>query len=357
MQTGSQPDAAAANNFSVARVARELPNRSRVGAMFVSRVATGSQAGDDDYNQTYGFDARWGVGRYGLVDGWIGKTHTPGRPGNDLAFNLGASYTSQRWRLTTEYTEVQQNFNPEVGFLRRGAYRAGSVFIFRTVRFGENRFRLHEWRPHTMFRGTWGITDGLYESGHWHIDQHLQWRNSTEIHTGMNLTHEGVRRPFEISPGVWVGPGMYDHSEAQIVQRTNEGYWISLNNTVTAGGFFGGRRFSLTPTVRIRAGDTFNAELGVNFNDVDLPGGRFQANLFRSRLSYSFTTRMYTQALLQYNSQSRLWSTNLRFGWLRDANTGLFVVYNDTQDYSARESLTLGRSLTIKLSRMFDVLR
>ena len=24
-------------------------------------------------------------------------------------------------------------------------------------------------------------------------------------------------------------------------------------------------------------------------------------------------------------------SSNLRFGWLSDANTGLFVVYNDTQ--------------------------
>jgi hypothetical protein len=357
MQTASEPGVTPGNNFSVARVARELPNRSRIGAIFVNRSGTGSLAAQDDDNQTFGFDARLGLGRNGLVDGWIGKTRTPDRPGNDLAFNLGAAYNSERWRLSSEFTEVQQNFNPEAGFLRRRSYRNGSVFVFRTVRFADNRFRLHEWRPHVMGVGTWGIQDGLYESGRWHIDQHLEFKNSTEVHTGMNLTHEGVRRPFEIAKGVFVPTGKYDHAEAQIVLRTNEGHWISLNNSLTAGGFFGGSRVSLTPTMRVRTGDRFNAEIGIDFNDVSLPWGDFQANLYRTRVSYSFTTRMYTQALLQYNSQASLWSTNLRFGWLQDANTGLFIVYNDTQDYTARESITLGRSLVVKFSRMFDVLR
>jgi len=356
LQTASEPGMAPANNFTVARVARELPNRSRVGAILTNRVATGSDR-RDDHSQTVGADARWGIGRYGLVDGWIGKTRTPGRDGEDLAFRMGASYNSERWRLSTDYSEVQANFNPEVGFLRRSAYRSGSVFAFRTVRFGDNKFKLHEWRPHVMGRGAWGIRDGLHETGHWHIDQHFEFKNSTEVHTGMNLTHEGVRKPFEISPGVFVPPGMYDHAEAQIVLRTNDGYWVSFSSNVTAGGFFGGDRLSLTPSVRLRAGDTFNAEVGVTFNDVTLPWGDFQANLYRTRLSYSFSPRMYAQALLQYNSQVSLWSSNMRFGWLQDANTGLFIVYNDTQDYSGLEAFTLGRSLTVKFSRMLDIFR
>jgi hypothetical protein len=357
MQTASRPDVVAANNFTVGRLARELPNRSRVGAIAINRVATGTFAATDDHNQTFGFDGRWGIGRYGLIDGWVSKTRTPDRAGNDWAFNGSAAYESERWRLSTEYTELQENFNPEVGFLRRRAYRNASVFAFHTMRFGANTFRLHEWRPHVQGSGTWGIRDGLHESGRWHIDQHFEFKNSTEIHTGMNITHEGVRNTFEISPGVWVPAGMYDHSEAQIVFRTNEGYWLSSSNTLTAGGFFGGDRFSLSSTLRMRAGDTFNAELGVDFNDVDSPWGDFQANLYRTRVSYSFTTRMYAQGLVQYNSQVSLWSTNLRFGWLQDANTGLFLVYNDTQDYSDREAITLGRSFTVKFSRMFDLLR
>ena len=61
-----------------------------------------------------------------------------------------------------------------------------------------------------------------------------------------------------------------------------------------------------------------------------------------------------------------LWSMNFRFGWLQDANTGLFVVYTDS---NLMDDLSLGaqrfnpnfgrtdRSFTIKFSRMFDVLR
>ena len=69
------------------------------------------------------------------------------------------------------------------------------------------------------------------------------------------------------------------------------------------------------------------------------------------------TTLASVQALVQYNDRANLWSSNVRFGWLNQANTGLFVVYNDTQDYSDRETITLGRSFTVKFSRMFDVLR
>ena len=67
-------------------------------------------------------------------------------------------------------------------------------------------------------------------------------------------------------------------------------------------------------------------------------------------------SRVYTQALIQYNDRAEVWTSNLRFGWLRDANTGLFVVYNDTQGLSGNTSLLRAdRSLTVKFSRVINV--
>ena len=91
-------------------------------------------------------------------------------------------------------------------------------------------------------------------------------------------------------------------------------------------------------------------------NDVDLSGGAFVTNLISSRVSYSFTPRVYVQALLQYNDRADLWSSNVRFGWLNQANTGLFVVYNDTQGLVDSTLLRPDRSLTIKFSRLVDLL-
>jgi hypothetical protein len=50
---------------------------------------------------------------------------------------------------------------------------------------------------------------------------------------------------------------------------------------------------------------------------------------------------------------------NVRFSWLQAANTGLFVVCTDTRglyDLFDRPQRT-DRSLVVKFSRMFDLLR
>ena len=99
--------------------------------------------------------------------------------------------------------------------------------------------------------------------------------------------------------------------------------------------------------------------MSLSLNDVNLPGGDFRTNLIRTRLSYSFTPRVFLQTLLQYNDRADLWSTNVRFGWQQDANTGLFLVYADTRELGEYDFITAipGHSLTVKFSRIFDVLR
>ena len=53
------------NNFAVARVLRELPYRSRIGAIAVSRINTDSSG---DHNVTLGADGRLGIGDLVSID-------------------------------------------------------------------------------------------------------------------------------------------------------------------------------------------------------------------------------------------------------------------------------------------------
>ncbi len=137
---------------------------------------------------------------------------------------------------------------------------------------------------------------------------------------------------------------------------TNQGAPLSVRMRLTFGGFFGGERRVYAPQVRFRTSETFNTEVSWTRNDIDLPGGAFVTNLVTSRISYSFTPRMYLQALLQYNDRANVWSSNVRFGWLNQANTGLFVVYNDTQGLYDSTLLRPDRSFTVKYSRLLDLL-
>ncbi len=356
MQTGEFEDREPANNFSVMRVSRDLPNRSSVGGLFVNRAGTGSLSPDGNTNQTYALDGKWGVGQATMLSSFVAQTRTPGLSGRDHAFNVRSRTNVPRFDLEMGYQEVGDVFNPEVGFLSRDGYR--KVDFRLQTRFRPNDFlKLQELRPHVNSRAFFGF-DGFQETGYAHIDNHWQFKDSTEVHTGMNLTLEGVREPFEIYPGIFVPPGTYEHQEAQLVFMSNQGLPVSARMMTTIGGFFGGDRVALTPTLNMRLGETFTTELSYQRNDVDLPWGSFVTNLLRTRASYSFNPRTFVQALVQYNDRADLWSMNLRFGWQQAANTGLFVVYTDTRglyDLFDRPE-RIDRSLIIKFSRMFDVL-
>ncbi len=356
MQTSAEADGIAAQNFTAVRLNREFGNRSSVGGLFINRVATSGAGRGDDHNQTLALDARVGIGRRGQVHGYLARTRTPGVTTGDYAFSLGSRYETEQWRVTADYTEVGDGFNPEVGFLSRRGFRKPDLSTFHTIRLPENRFGLLELRPHASYRGYWNH-EGFQETGYVHLDNHWQWRAAHEVHTGVNLTREGVTRAFQIYPGIVVPVGTYDHKEAMLVGFTNRGHWIYVDSTNRIGGFFGGRRISTNTGIVVRPGETFNASVYWNRNDVDLPWGDFVTNLVRTRVSYSFSPRVYLQALLQYNDRAEIWSTNLRFGWLSASNTGLFIVYNDVQDLDDRSTRQLGRSLTIKFSRLIDILR
>jgi hypothetical protein len=343
-----------ANNFAVARVKRELPNRSFVGGLFTNRQGLGEYAADADYNRLIAVDGQLGVGRYGLLSGFAARSFTPGVADPQHAFRLQAGYDSERWMLQTGYSEIADGFDAQLGFLERTAYRSVNGLVFH--RFRPDFLGFHELRPHASYNGYWGL-DGFYESGLLHLDTHWEWESGYEVHTGVNVTHEGVRQPFDIVGEVTVTPGSYDHAEAELVAMTDQRKWISLSVRATIGGFFGGDRVALSPSLIMRAGEAFNSEFSLNRNDVDLPDGSFTANLFRARLSYSFTPRLYAQALLQLNDAADVWSANLRFGWLQTAGTGLFVVYNQTNGFD--DVLIPGvdnQALVIKYSHQLNLL-
>ncbi|MEQ8858974.1 MAG: DUF5916 domain-containing protein [Pseudomonadales bacterium] len=354
MRTESVNGVAPETDFAVARISQELPNRSAIGALIVERDG-GSGTLDDDHNLTYAIDGRLGIGNDGLITGFLAKTETPGMRGDDHAYSLIAQHNSERWSNSLGFTEVAENFNPEVGFLRRRDYRKAEARIFRRIR-PDDLWGLHELRPHVAWNTYWK-NDGYRESSFLHIDNHWEWRSGHEIHTGVNFTYEGVQAPFEIVDGVFVEPGRYDNEEAQLVFITNQGAPLSAELTTRIGGFFSGDRVSLEPTLSYRIGETFTSELSWNHNDIDLPvpGGDFRVNVGRLRLSYSFTPKILLQALVQYDDRSDLVATNLRFSWLQTANAGLFLVYNEIDDDSIVGPMEKRREIVLKYSRIFDL--
>jgi len=351
MATDAVEGIAPGHRFTVARISRELANRSTIGAIITNRDGDGS---NDDYNRAYAVDGRWGIGDNITLEAWLAKTETPGLTSKDDAFNVEGNYSSAKWTADLRYTEVGKDFNPEIGFLSRTDYRNVRAFLMRVVR-PDDLWGLLELRPHVSYTGFWKF-DGFQETGFLHVDNHWVYRTGTELHTGVNFTKSGVIDRFEIVDGVWIEPGTYDHTEVQLVFFTDESKPFSFGLRTNVGGSFGGDHVSISPSLGFRIGETFRSELSIDYNNFDLPvpNGDFTANLARLRLSYSFTPKIQLQALFQYNELDDSIGTNIRFSWLRSASSGLYLVYNEVDERGAG-SLPNGREFILKYSYIFDV--
>ena len=352
MRTDAVKDVTDQNQYSVLRLKKELPNRTHIGGMYTAL----EHYGENGYlNKSYAIDAQLGIGELSKIIAFAGFTDTPGlSKDNSYAFRLEAARDTKSISTVMSYTEVGADFNPEMGYLKRENYRKWSGRIFTRFR-PENKYGILELRPHVNFDGYWKL-DGRQESGRWHIDNHWEFRSGFEIHTGMNLVYEGVFAPFEISPGDTIHSNEYNDKEIQIMIMTNNAKPVSFSAMTRIGGFFGGDRVSSTPTIRLRYKDQFTSEFSLNYNKVELPDGKFETKLVRSRLTYAFSPKIYIQSLLQYNNQSDEWSMNWRFIWQQSAATGLYLVYNQTQDYDGIPIPNSTKSFALKYSYLFDVM-
>jgi hypothetical protein len=354
--TGGFTPLAPANNYSVVRALRELPSRSRVGATFVSRLNTGNL---DDHNLTYGLDGRLGIGDAISLDAYAAGTRTPGLEGPEYAYSVSGAYTTGDWRGSFGFREVSDDFNPEVGFLTRAGHRFFTGRLLRAYRV-PNVSWLREVRPHVLYREYQDL-DWFSETRLLHLDSHFEFSNGAFFQLpAINFTREGLKQPFQIARGVTVPVGTYDNVELGFAYNTDLSARFSAQGRIDVGGFYSGRRAGTTSTFNARLGESFLAGLRLSYYDVDLAEGSFRTSLIGLRAAYSFTPRIYLQSLVQYNDQTQNFSSNVRFGWLNTAGTGLFVVYNDSErtdlfDRRVSGWQPLDRTLVVKFTRQFNL--
>ena len=116
----SSPDVAA-TNFTVLRVRRDVMQRSSVGVLFTqrsaSRMATGS-------NQVFGLDGTFVLSQNTALGGYLAHSRTAGRTRDAISYRANFSHSADRYGVQFDRTVVGDNFNPEVGFLRRAQFRS-----------------------------------------------------------------------------------------------------------------------------------------------------------------------------------------------------------------------------------------
>ena len=338
-----------ATNFTVARVRKNVFANSDVGVMIANKEVQNSS----HYNRAYGVDGNFRFGRYTNVNTYIAKTSSPGIASQDMAGRFAASYINDAWNFRGSYTSVQENFNDEMGYVPRKGIRKYAGYTGYTWRPARWRKTIRTINPHSQIDYVLDPSGRLDTK---YVDYHLpiNFQNSTFIEVGKNPSYEYLAKPYLISPakGISIPAGGYRYSEYFLLLRTDTGRKISGNGRWAGGPFYTGYKHSYQGGATYRHSNKLTAAFNYTHNNISLQEGRFKTNLLSTRINYGFSTTMFLNSLIQYNSDTHQWSSNVRFNIIHRPLSDIFIVYNERRDSISGD--LADRALIAKMTYMIS---
>ncbi len=345
-------------NFTVVRLRRDILRRSSVGGMFtnrsVSRVAPGA-------SQAYGVDGTFAFFENVSLISYFAKTQVPSPEyeGKDTSYQGKFEYAADRYGLQVDHLLVEDNFLPEVGFLRRDNFRRTYV----SGRFSPRPASIESVRQFSLD----GAVDYILLADETQLETRQRLVSfQTEFESSDQLTfsatdnYELLLEPFT-PPGAdfTIPVGDYSFADYQVAYSIGQQRRVNGQVALRRGDYFGGELTSLQLSQgRIAVLPQMSVEPTVSFNWIDTPFGKFQSNLAVTRVNYAFNPRMFFSGLLQYNSADNSFSSNLRLRWEYSPGSELFVVYTDDRDITNGFRPDRGfdlrnRGFVVKFNRLF----
>ena len=355
LQTDDEPNVnAESTNFSVVRVRRDVFARSSIGVLFGNRSASLVSSGA---NQTYGADASFSFLQDAYLSGYYAGTATEGLNGSDQSYRAQMSYDGDLWGASLDHLLVGDDFNPEIGFVRRRGFRQSAASAYWSPRPGVR------WIRQLSFSGSFdyfendraGFVESRNGGGHFSIEL----ENSDRFFAGVSDRYENLPVATGIS-GATLPAGRYSFRDVQVGYTFGSQRRISAGLSVRRGTFYTGEITSVSLSRgRIEVLPQLSIEPGITLNWLDLPdqqtfAGEFNQHVVTTRITYSLTPRTFLSGLVQYNSRGDVLSGNFRLRWEWAPGSELFLVYTEERftETLDRWGALENRGLVIKVNRL-----
>ncbi len=334
-------------NFSVVRLRRDVLGRSNIGLIALNR----DPGEESDYNRALGADMSLSLLDAALsVRSFVAKTWSPESSDEDMAGLLAIEHRAGDTETSFSYLDVQENFDPEIGFVPRdNSRRIKSSFRYRP-------------RPSTPWIRTFSmgprITYLMDQGGTLQTrDVELSIFTNLEIGDWIGVRirdrYEYLDGSFDIHEEIEVPAGEYRFTNVGLNLFSNDARTVSGRGSVETGQFFDGTRHRVSGELRLKFSGRLALESNYEINRINLPDGNFTTNRLTSRFLYSFTPDFYVRGLLQWNSADELVGGNCLLNYRYLPGCDLFLVYNqawDTEGGTQQRS----RSLQFKLAHFWN---
>ena len=349
MQTEQKEDInLPSNNYTVAVLQRKIFARSNIGLIFTNKQSIyGSDSTkytyepgpgnyfnetfQNTYNRVIGIDYNIASADNKWIGKWVYQKSWDNDPQRKEHAHSGwIAYRSRNFNLEWAHTYNGENFNSEMGFVRRtnffrinpamrlnfypsnGKINRYSFRYRNETLWSENRESDHNHNTRVSFNMT-------NTSGFW-----LGWENRyTYLFDNFDPTNtDGVE--------LQAGSG-YTYNTIFAGYFSDFRKNIAFRMRIQAGQYYNGNIYRANAFMQFRFQPYAQLRLNVDYNKIEMPAPYTSADiwLIGPKLDVTFTKKLFLASFLQFNSQSENFNINTRLQWRFKPVSDLFIVYTD----------------------------
>lgn len=317
-------------NLFVGRVRQNFWEQSYVGLL-----ATGGNPDAPEDSSTFGADVRLatsdflGTKRNMLVNAYGLKTNTGGVEEKNASYGFAAHYPNDRFAGQVIWREIQENFDPALGFVQRRnvrMLRLGGSFNPRPKKSSGIQQMFHD----VFYTRFTRLDNGEVETWKLYMtlaDWHFLSGDSLHSLFDLNPTYERLFEPFEISPGVILPPGEYRFTPIRVFFTSAQKRRLQGSFGMSFGNFWSGKAETVETGLRYQLPPRFSISFNTNQTFARLPQGNFIARIFSTELNYNFSPFFSIANLAQFDNRSGNLGLQSRVRWTLEPGNDFFFIF------------------------------
>ena len=333
-QWGQPPINEPRTNYSVVRINRDILKGSTLGGIFINKQDL------DAYNRTAGLDFSYRPTREINVQGLWSRTFdsditdfytanvgSQAAPKSN-AFFIGGDWRTNLFRADGSYTDIGEDFNPEVGYIQRRdirRFRGDASYTPWPGKFGIREIQIGPEIDLVLTQ------ENELETQEITFDTRFEFETGEDLGFQVKNTTENLDRNFRIQ-GVNIPTDDYNFTSFQASIRTSSSRMIAARMQVEFGEFYHGTRRGFLIDAIARPTARLSIEPFIEFNRIILPSEEFDANAFGGRIGYSFSTTLFMKLFSQWSTDRDVLSANFLVNYIYRPGSDFYLVFDQSYD-------------------------
>jgi hypothetical protein len=326
---------------TVARIKRDIGENNFLGLMVTDR-REGNRS-----NTVAAVDGSFWLRPTLNLKGFYTRSFTSGPGGDDHTYSVTADYSTDLVGALFQHLTVGPEARADLGFITRTDIRQTRGEFRLSPRPGRWGIRVIE----TSVEGEYISTnDGRMQDWEMSFAVDPEFESGDSFRAMLDIGETQLDEGFLLADSIPIASGRYDARSIRLF--VNSSRHRALVGRLRGGWeqFYEGTLWSVEPSVSLSPSPQVSLELAQEWNWVDVPNGELTFNITSLRFGYAFSTKLTTNALLQYNSLDNTVSANLRLNFIHRPGSDLFIVLTERRGVEDRLWDLSSRGVVAKLT-------